>query len=58
MGLTKDGPGDTLAMIGLVGNTKRENAPRFDYHVNSDIAVVKYFSSTFATQPFGCFGQR
>ncbi len=55
VGLTKDGPGDTLAMLGLVGNTKRENAPRFDYHVNSDIAVVKYFSSTFATQPFGYF---
>jgi hypothetical protein len=55
VGLTHDGPGDTLAMIGLVGDTKREGAPRFDYHVNSDIAYVKYFSESFPSQPFGYF---
>ena len=55
VGLVHDGPGDTLVMVGLIGDTKRENAPRFDYHVNSDIALVKYLSSSYQTQPFGYF---
>ncbi len=51
--LAPGGAGDTIAMIGLVGNTERLNAPRFDYHVDADIALVKYFKSDFSTQPFG-----
>lgn len=53
VGQIHDGSGDTLLMVGLVGDTKREGAPRLDYHLNSDIAVVKYLSSSFQTQPFG-----
>lgn len=51
--LVHDGSGDELAMIGLIGDTKREGAPRFDYHLDSDIALVKYLSSSYDTQPFG-----
>ena len=31
------------------------NAPRFDYHLDSDIALVKYFNGAYETQPFGYF---
>jgi hypothetical protein len=51
--LTPQGPGDTLAMIGLVGDTRRDGAPRLDYHLKSNIALVEYLSSSFKTQPFG-----
>ncbi len=51
--LTPSGGGDGLAMIGLVGNTERVDAPRFDYHLDSDLALVKYFKNEFQTQPFG-----
>ena len=51
--LAPNGSGDTLAMIGLVGDTSRVGAPRLDYHFDSDISLVKYFSNTYETQPFG-----
>ena len=51
--LTPGGSGDGIALIGLVGNTERINAPRFDYHLDSDLVVAKYFKSEFQTQPYG-----
>ena len=51
--LEPNGPGDELAMIGLVGQTERENAPRLDYKLNSDLMLVKYFGSQYQTQPLG-----
>ena len=51
--LTPGGSGDGIALIGLVGNTERTNAPRFDYHLDSDLVVAKYFKSEFQTQPYG-----
>jgi hypothetical protein len=53
--LTPTKSSDTLGLIGLVGNTERVNAPRFDYHLDSDIALVKYFNGAYETQPFGYF---
>jgi hypothetical protein len=53
--LSSSKSGDTLALIGLVGNVERVNAPRLDYHLDSDIALVKYFNGAYDTQPFGYF---
>jgi hypothetical protein len=50
--LTRGGPGDTLAMLGLLGATSGDR-PHFDYRLASDIALVKYLHSSFQTQPFG-----
>ena len=52
--LRSGGPGDTLAMLGLVGDASRQGT-RLDYKVDSDIALVKYLHSEFQTQPFGYF---
>ena len=51
--LTPSKSSDTLGLIGLVGNTERVNAPRFDYHLDSDIALVKYLHGSFPTEPTG-----
>jgi hypothetical protein len=51
--LTPSGSGDGIALIGLLGNIERLNAPRFDYHLDSDIVVAKYFKSEYSTQPYG-----
>ena len=51
--LTPGGSGDGIALIGLVGDTERVNAPRFDYHLDSDIVLAKYFKSEYQTQPYG-----
>ena len=51
--LTPNGSGDGIAVLGLVGNTERVGAPRFDYHLDSDILVAKYFKSEYSTQPYG-----
>jgi hypothetical protein len=51
--LEPNGPGDELAMIGLVGETERQGAPRLDYRLNSDLMLVKYFGSQYQTQPLG-----
>jgi len=48
----QNGSGDTLALLGLVGDTSREG-PRVDYRLSSDIALVKYLPSDYQTQPFG-----
>src|SRR5262249_10456416 len=44
---------DEIYMIGLIGNLERQGAPRFDYHLSSNLALVKYGSNVFPTQPFG-----
>ena len=51
--LEPGGAGDELAMIGLVGETERQGAPRLDYRLNSDLMLVKYFGSDYQTQPLG-----
>jgi hypothetical protein len=52
--LRSGSPGDTLAVLGLVGDASRRGT-RLDYRVDSDIALVKYLHSEFQTQPFGYF---
>ena len=47
-----NGSGDTLAELGLVGNTA-EDGPRLSYHLVSDIAVVRYLHGSFPTEPTG-----
>jgi hypothetical protein len=47
------GKADELAMVGLVGDTSRVGAPRVDYHLDSDISLIKYLSNSYDTQPFG-----
>jgi hypothetical protein len=48
----QNGSGDTLALLGLVGDASREG-PRLDYRLASDLALVKYLHSSYQTQPFG-----
>src|SRR6202030_1937442 len=42
----QNGSGDTLALLGLVGDASREG-PRLDYRLASDIALVKYLRSAY-----------
>jgi hypothetical protein len=51
--LTPQGSGDGIALIGLAGDTERLNAPRFDYHLNADLALARYFKGQYDTQPYG-----
>jgi hypothetical protein len=51
--LTQGGPSDELYLLGLVGNVERQGAPRFDYHLDSDLSFIKYGSNVYQTQPFG-----
>ena len=51
--LTPGGSGSGVALLGLVGDTSRMDAPRFDYHLDSDLLVAKYFNSAYSTQPYG-----
>ena len=51
--LVPDGPGGTIGMVGLVGETERQGAPRLDYKLDSDLMLVKYFGSQYQTQPLG-----
>jgi hypothetical protein len=50
--LERNGPGDELALLGLVGDAQRDG-PRLDYKLDSDISLVKYLHEDFPTQPFG-----
>src|SRR5262245_21679721 len=38
--LSPQGKSDEIYMIGLIGNLERLGAPRFDYHLNSNLALV------------------
>jgi hypothetical protein len=49
---TPNGPSDTLALLGLVGDLARTGT-RLDYSLVSDIFFVDYLHSTFQSQPFG-----
>jgi hypothetical protein len=53
--LTPNGTGDELYAIGLIGNMDRQGAPRFDYHLDSDLTLIKYGSGAYPIQPFGFF---
>ena len=46
------GSGDTLAEVGLVGNAAYQG-PRLDYHLDSDIAAVKYLHNSYPFEPTG-----
>ncbi len=50
--LTRNGTGDTLAMLGLVADTSRQG-PRLEYHLDSDITFIKYLKEEFQTRPYG-----
>src|SRR5262249_41980898 len=50
--VSSNGSGDTLAEIGLVGNTAYQG-PRLDYHLDTDIAGVKYLHDTYRLEPTG-----
>jgi len=52
--LATNGSGDTLAEVGLAGNTAYQGS-RFDYRLDSDIAAVKYFHDTYPVEPTGYF---
>jgi len=49
---SNNGSGDTLAEIGLVGNTAYQG-PRLDYHLDTDIAAIKYLHDTYPLEPTG-----
>ena len=49
---TANGSNDTLLMVGLSGADAHEGS-RLDYHLSSNLALVKYLSSTFPTRPTG-----
>jgi hypothetical protein len=49
-----NGSGDTLAELGLIGNAAQSSS-LFDYHVDSDIALVKYLHGSYRTEPTGYF---
>jgi len=49
---TANGTSATLALVGLSGNITHQG-PRLDYHLTSDIAVVKYLNGAFPTEPSG-----
>ena len=49
---TANGSSDTLLMVGLSGTISREGS-RLDYHLTSNLAILKYFSSAFPTRPTG-----
>jgi hypothetical protein len=50
--VTSNGGGDTLAIVGLSGDTSRQGS-RLDYHLDSDVSLVKYGGGTFPTEPTG-----
>jgi len=47
-----NGAGDTVAEIGLIGNSA-ERGPRLDYHLDADIAAVKYLNGSYPLEPTG-----
>ena len=49
---TATGTGATQLLLGLIGDTSRAG-PRLDYHLSSNLAVVKYLSGAYSTEPSG-----
>jgi hypothetical protein len=50
--LAQNGPGDTLAVVGLAADTSRQGS-NLDYHLDSDLALVEYLHEDFPTRPQG-----
>lgn len=50
--LTENGSADTLAVLGLAADTSRQGS-RLDYHLDSDLALVKYLHEDLQTRPTG-----
>jgi len=49
---TAQGAGGTVLLMGLTGDTSREGT-RFDYHLSSNLALLKYQNTAFPTEPTG-----
>jgi hypothetical protein len=49
---TASGTGATQLLLGLSGDTSRAG-PRLDYHLSSNLAVVKYLGGAYSTEPSG-----
>jgi hypothetical protein len=49
---TASGTGATQLLLGLSGDTSREST-RLDYHLSSNLAVVKYLGGAYSTEPSG-----
>jgi hypothetical protein len=49
---TAGGSSDTLLLLGLSGDVSGEGG-RFDYHLSSNLALLKYLSGSFPTRPTG-----
>ena len=49
---TGGGSSDTLLLLGLSGDVSGEGG-RFDYHLSSNLALLKYLSGSFPTRPTG-----
>jgi hypothetical protein len=47
-----NGVNETLLTAGLSGDTSRDG-PRLDYHLSSNLAVLKYLSGTYSTEATG-----
>jgi hypothetical protein len=49
---TEGGASDTLLLFGLSGNVSGEGG-RADYHLSTNLALLKYLSGSFPTRPVG-----
>jgi len=49
---TENGASDTLAVLGLAADTSRHGS-LLDYHLDSDLTLVKYLRENFQTRPTG-----
>ncbi len=49
---TVGGGSQTLLLFGLGGDTSRDG-PRLDWHLSSNVALVKYFGGAYPTEPTG-----
>src|SRR5215468_4071149 len=52
VGRTPHGAGETVLLAGLSGDTAREGT-RLDYHLSSNVALLKYLGGSFPTEPTG-----
>ena len=50
--LTGSGSGETLLLAGLSGDTSRQG-PRLDYHLDSNLALLKYLKGSYPTRATG-----
>ncbi len=50
--LAENGPSDVLAIVGLAADISRQG-PGLDYHLDSDLALIKYTREDLPTKPSG-----